>query len=116
MSKRLNTDNLQNELAGSAFFQPRPNPPGGTTTQDKEHSPTSPTRKQKEPAKIQPSIGRAAGRPTERPALKRTAARVSFEFYVDQVERLKRFSLEDQLQGEKGNMSQMVREAVDTYI
>ncbi len=48
--------------------------------------------------------------------IKRTITRYAFEFFQDQVERLKQFSLEEQLRGEKGSMSQMVREALDMYI
>jgi hypothetical protein len=39
-----------------------------------------------------------------------------FEIYQDQHASLKRFSLEEQGRGEKGSMSQMVREALDAYI
>src|SRR5512142_2369191 len=48
--------------------------------------------------------------------VKRTITRYAFEFFQDQIERLKQFSLDEQLQGEKGSMSQMVREALDAYI
>ncbi len=48
--------------------------------------------------------------------VKRTITRYAFEFFQDQIEQLKKFSLEEQLLGEKGSMSQMVREAVDAYI
>lgn len=47
---------------------------------------------------------------------KRTLTRYAFEFFWDQVASLKEFSLEEQLRGEKGSMSQMVREAIDHYI
>jgi hypothetical protein len=47
---------------------------------------------------------------------KRTITRYAFEFFQDQIETLKRFSLEEQLRGEKGSMSQMVREALDAFI
>jgi hypothetical protein len=39
-----------------------------------------------------------------------------FEFYEDQVEDLRQLSLQAQLRGEKTSMSEMVREAVDTYL
>ncbi len=48
--------------------------------------------------------------------VKRTITRYAFELFRDQVETLKQFSLEEQLRGEKGSMSQMVREALDAYI
>ena len=48
--------------------------------------------------------------------IKRTITRYAFEFFQDQIERLKQYSLDEQMQGEKGSMSQMVREALDAYI
>lgn len=48
--------------------------------------------------------------------VRRTIGRQSFELFHDQMKALKQFSLEEQLMGEKGSMSQMVREALDTYI
>ena len=62
------------------------------------------------------------GRPSERVPVrtpvrvKRTITRYAFEFFQDQIELLKQFSLDEQLQGERGSMSQMVREALDAYI
>ena len=47
---------------------------------------------------------------------KRTKTRYSFEFYQDQLETLRDFSLEEKRRGEQGNMSAMVREAIDAYI
>jgi len=55
---------------------------------------------------------RAYGRTTQR----RTITRYAFEFYQDQIETLRRVALEDKFNGEKGSMSEMVREAVDLYI
>jgi hypothetical protein len=46
----------------------------------------------------------------------RTLTRMPFEIYRDQHASLKQFSLDEQSQGEKGSMSQMVREALDEYI
>jgi hypothetical protein len=42
--------------------------------------------------------------------------RYSFEFYEDQIERVKRLALEDQLRGGSLNMSEIVREAVDRHL
>jgi len=55
---------------------------------------------------------RAYGRTVQR----RTITRYAFEFYQDQIETLRRVALEDKFNGEKGSMSEMVREAVDLYI
>jgi hypothetical protein len=74
-----------------------------------------------------PEIGRAptAASPTEitspaipsgRPDGRRRTTRYPFELYQDQIDALKAFSLEEKASGEKGSMSQMVRDALDTYI
>ena len=39
-----------------------------------------------------------------------------FDIYEDQVETLKKFSLEDRIHGGTGSQSAMVREAIDDYI
>jgi len=47
---------------------------------------------------------------------KREIKRHSFEFYRDQLPKLKRLKAEFMIRGEDKSMSAMVREAVDTYI
>lgn len=47
---------------------------------------------------------------------RRVIKRGSFEFFTDQLELLKWFSLEDKLQGKGGSQSEMVREALDAYL
>ena len=54
-------------------------------------------------------------RPTRR-LIHRTLQRRSFEFYVDQLETLKAWSLQAQLMGEKVSMSEMIRAALDRYL
>lgn len=61
--------------------------------------------------------GEAIGRPTDRATgAKRELVRRGFEWYVDQLRALKKLSLEEQLEGKPGSMSQMVREALDDYL
>lgn len=55
-------------------------------------------------------------RPPVRTPVRRTITRYAFEFFQDQIESLRRFSLEEKARGEKGSMSQMIREATDAYI
>ena len=55
-------------------------------------------------------------RPPVRTPVRRTISRYAFEFFQDQIENLRRFSLEEKARGEKGSMSQMIREAADAYI
>ncbi|MGI8552036.1 MAG: hypothetical protein ACR2PL_14805 [Dehalococcoidia bacterium] len=63
---------------------------------------------------------RPSGRPPETPIARagsrRTTTRYAFEFFQDQVEALQRLALEQKVQGEKGSMSEMVREAIDEYL
>jgi hypothetical protein len=47
---------------------------------------------------------------------RRTTTRYPFELYQDQVDTLKTLSLEEKAIGEKGSMSQMVRDALDEYL
>ena len=47
---------------------------------------------------------------------RRTITRYAFEFFQDQIETLRSLSLEEKFRGEPGSMSEMVREALDTYL
>src|SRR2546421_8681528 len=62
------------------------------------------------------TYGEPPVRPNARTPVRRQLTRYAFEFYQDQVEELRRLSLEEKMQGEKGSMSEMVREAIDTYL
>lgn len=55
-------------------------------------------------------------RSSVRTPVRRQLTRYAFEFYQDQVEDLRHISLEEKLQGGKGNMSEIVRKAVDEYL
>ena len=54
--------------------------------------------------------------PSVRTPGRRSITRYALEFFQDQIESLRGFALEEKFRGEKGSMSQMVREAVDAYI
>ncbi len=60
--------------------------------------------------------GRTPQRANGQESARGNVKRASFEVYPDQLKALKQFSLEDQLKGENGSMSAMVREALDKYI
>ena len=66
--------------------------------------------------KIEQPSGSTSVRPPVRTPVRRTITRYAFEFFQDQIENLRRFSLEEKTRGEKGSMSQMIREAADAYI
>ena len=55
-------------------------------------------------------------RPYARTPARRVITRYAFEFFQDQIERLRHCSLEQKLQGEDGSMSEMVRDALDMYL
>lgn len=59
---------------------------------------------------------RTSGEPYARTPGRRTITRYAFDIFQDQVESLRDFSLEEKIRGEKGSMSQMVREAIDAYL
>jgi hypothetical protein len=54
--------------------------------------------------------------PSAKPKKRETKRRQPFDVYQDQVDLLKKLSLRDQLNGEIGSMSRMVREALDNYL
>ncbi len=59
---------------------------------------------------------RVNARTPVRPNGKRIITRNSFEIYEDQMDSLRKLSLQDKMEGKLGSMSQMVREAIDTYL
>ena len=67
------------------------------------------------PLPNQPDL-RPPGDPYARTPVRRTISRYAFEIFQDQIESLRRFSIEEKVRGEKGSMSQMVREAIDAYL
>jgi hypothetical protein len=54
--------------------------------------------------------------PSETPQKREIKRRQPFDVYHDQVDLLKKLSLRDQMNGELGTMSRMVREALDEYL
>jgi hypothetical protein len=60
--------------------------------------------------------GRVTQRVTRSASERGNVKRASFEVYPDQLKALKQLSVEEQLNGESGSMSAMVREALDKYI
>jgi hypothetical protein len=140
MTKKLNEAAIFNELKGqSAFFRgatPPPDEPLNPVTEKEvapapENLPISdpvlpveppqPARSASSPfypASPEPvrPYGSTSGRTDERTSGRRTITRYAFEFFRDQIETLKQLSLEEKMRGEKGSMSEMIREAVDMYI
>ncbi len=82
-------------------------------TENKEENTTVASESADERTPVSPPVAPSVRTPVR---LTRTITRYAFEFVPDQSEILKKFSLKEQMQGEKGSMSQMVREALDMYI
>jgi hypothetical protein len=70
---------------------------------------------QEEQAKQTKAV-RANARTPVRPYGKRIITRNAFEIYEDQMDRLRKLSLEEKVNGKLGSMSAMVREAIDAYL
>ena len=124
MKKIIKTEGIENDLKNSAFFRRQapaqaidPNPPA--VPRPKKPDPEVAAPEPSKPQEGQP-VERTTVPPPERPFARTTVRRVltrySFEFFRDQIDSLREFSLEEKLRGEKGNMSEMVREGIDTYI
>ncbi len=124
MSKKFDTTRAENELKGaSAFFrsssaatpapvEPQPTPDPVLPQLESTKTPAGAPAPQS--ATNIPS-DRTGDRSDVRPTV-RTVSRHSFEFYLDQIDALKRLSLEDRMLGGDGNMSRMVRLAIDDYL
>jgi hypothetical protein len=67
-----------------------------------------------QPSQAIPERGHA--RTPVRPNGKRIITRNSFEIYEDQMDALRKLSLEEKMEGKLGSMSHMVREAIDAYL
>lgn len=138
MKKMLDPTGIVNELKGSSlFFAPgadSPAPVPGesrlepasfgeanrTPNEAQPPRPEGPSEKE-ESTPVRPfgdPTGESPESPPARPPVRvrRTITRYSFEFFQDQVEALKKLALEEQLAGEKGSMSRMVRDAIDRYL
>jgi hypothetical protein len=60
--------------------------------------------------------GTPSSYPSATPKKREIKRRQPFDVYQDQVDFLKKLSLRDQMNGEIGSMSRMVREALDNYL
>lgn len=120
MSKKLNITSITNELTESAFFrQAHPMKQGKelpTPLPEKPHS----QEPQTNPLTTDRPTARPSDEPTYRPDYRPTAkgvlVRRGFEWREDQLRALKKLSIKEQMEGKPGSMSQMVRDALDTYL
>jgi hypothetical protein len=75
-----------------------------------------PAAKRPEGQPAQAPTERVNARTPVRPNGKRIITRNSFEIYEDQMDALRKLSLQDKMEGKLGSMSQMVRDAIDAYL
>jgi hypothetical protein len=128
MKKTLNADMIRSELQGGSAFFPNYQRNNSLTPAKQSAEPT-PTAGQAVPlTPLQNEQRSRSFQPTERPPDEQTIRpddvptgrrefiRRGFEWYADQLRALKKLSLEEQMAGKPGNMSQMVRDALDDYL
>lgn len=137
MKKNLDPTTIINELKGSSLYFPATenSPTLGEASQEAPRDPvrtpaspeSAPTgedisggEKNREEIQSPPNdtTGRKAVPPYGRTGIRgrRNIKRYAFEFFQDQLDTLKQFSIEEQIRGESGSMSRMVREAIDAYL
>jgi hypothetical protein len=109
MKKKLNVAAIQNELTGqSVFFNAKPASPSDEKLL--EGSKKSRVRSGRDVRDVRPV--RAVRQPT-----KRERKRHPFDIYRDQLEKLQQLKSEYMMKtGEMKSMSEMVRDALDSYI
>ena len=76
--------------------------------------PEKPVTQEKQANQAKPE--RANARTPVRPNGKRIITRNAFEIYEDQMDRLRKLSIEEKVNGKLGSMSAMIREAIDSYL
>jgi hypothetical protein len=112
---------LDKALLRSTKQTPPSIPPARQQTTKPEHTPVSDKAAAHPTARPVDDVAKrlsseATARPDDVPTGRREFIRRGFEWYADQLRALKKLSLEEQMEGKPGNMSQMVREALDDYL
>lgn len=86
------------------------------SSEEKKSSVSKETQKEEESIPVRP-YGRTPERTVDRtPVRQRILRRYAFEFYIDQIDVLKKMKLEKLNVGEDMSMSKLVRDALDEYI
>ena len=114
MKKPISTESLANELQDTAFFR-RPPEPQAAPKAVREASPSLPLARPPDRPNGRASDHPNAPSPATKPK-RRQARRYSFEIFEDQIERIKRIALQDQLRGGELNQSTIARNALDRYL
>jgi hypothetical protein len=115
MSKKLNTEAITSELAGSAFFPIKP--VNNRQTYVPSMTPTAAGQVGPNDLKTHVAEAKPVPKPVSKPqGAARPYVRRTFDLYEDQLAYLTRASLEDRLAGGEGSMNAMVRQALDDFI
>ena len=116
MKKKLNTDAITNELSeGSAFFQATNQPVEEPTKAQTGIQETGRDTERTDDRPVGRTAERSGGRSVGR-SIKRIRVRRGFEFYQDQLQKLKELQLNAALRGDELSMSDIVRRALDAYL
>ena len=107
MRKKLNSSSVLSELAEESVFFKKPSHPSKSIENKPE---TARTEKRSEIRAEERTENRTYQLP-----IKRATKRYSFEFYDDQVIRIKQIKLNTEMAGERISMSEIVRQALDEY-
>lgn len=108
MKKKLNTSSVISELAQESVFFGKTNQ---TAENDKENNRTENRSEIRTDMRTEE---RPENRTYELP-FKRSTKRYSFEFFDDQIDRIKKIKLNAEMAGKRISMSEIVRQAMDLY-
>lgn len=106
---------MGSELSESKFFQRPEVPPAEETPTEPDEASVAAFVGRRAPKAENRTPERSNARTGER-VNERAITRQSYEIYKDQHAALREFSIEEMQRGERGSMSEMVREALDAYI
>lgn len=114
---KLNETHMRSELSDSAFFrQPGSGSEPLRPPAEPQGRPLSVSSSELNDRPADQPWARSHDRSGDRMPARRHIRRASFEVYQDQLDDLRRFSLDEKMRGELGSMSEMVREGLDAYI
>lgn len=127
MKKKLNETTITNELkSGSFFFSPSKEGkeseilpvPQKPKKLKAEHANTRTGERAngRTPARVNVRTSKEIIHPKSQNLSKREIVRHSFQFYKDQISRLKMLRAHKELLGETSNLSDLVRDAIDAYL
>lgn len=114
MKKQLNTESITNELRqGSVFFRP---PLEAPNEKKPVSEPEQPEITKPDPPAAQIRTEKRSKKRTPKLPVKRITKRYSFEFYEDQLIKIKQLVRDAEDRGDRITQSVIVRAALDLYL